>query len=126
VIRYLVAAQAIPACSYDIGGVDLLTYEEMMKRYASLTGRRRFVLKVPALIPGLSSLWFGLVTDGPGAGGRHVTRPLAEGLCEEVIVTDQRIRSLIPFEALGFDNAVRAAIAASSGRSGVRHAAQER
>ena len=39
-----------------IGGADILTYREMMARYASLTGRRRRpLIKVPFFTPKLSS-----------------------------------------------------------------------
>jgi uncharacterized protein YbjT (DUF2867 family) len=106
VVRYLVAAPGLPAGSYDIGGADVLTYETMMQRYAALTGRRRYILKVPVLTPGLSSLWIGLVTNQSPA----VARPLAEGLSVEVIAADDRIRRLVPFEPMGFDDAVRAAL----------------
>jgi len=106
VVRYLVGALDLPAGSYDVGGPDVLTYEQMMRRYAELTGRRRFILKVPVLSPTLSSHWIGLVTDQPAS----IARPLAEGLSVEVVVTDDRIRSLIPFEPLGFDDAVSLAM----------------
>ncbi len=109
-VRYLVAAPGIPAGSYDIGGADVLTYELMMQRYAALTNRRRLVLKVPVLTPKLSSLWIGLVTDQSPA----VARPLAEGLSVEVVAKDDRIRSLIPFEPMTFDEAVRAALAGAA------------
>ncbi len=105
VVRYLVGALDLPAGSYDVGGPDVLTYEQMMRRYAELTGRRRFILKVPVLSPTLSSHWIGLVTDQAAS----IARPLAEGLSVEVVVTDDRIRSLIPFEPLGFDDAVNLA-----------------
>ncbi len=105
VVRYLVGALDLPAGSYDVGGPDVLTYEQMMRRYAELTARRRFILKVPVLSPTLSSHWIGLVTDQPAS----IARPLAEGLSVEVVVTDDRIRSLIPFDLMGFDDAVNLA-----------------
>jgi uncharacterized protein YbjT (DUF2867 family) len=105
-VRYLVGAAGIPAGAYDVGGPDVLTYEQMMRRYAALTGRRRLIVKVPVLSPRLSSLWLGLVTDLPPAVGR----PLVDGLTVEVVVTDDRIRSLIPFTLLGYDDAVRLAL----------------
>ena len=107
VVRYLVAALRLPAGSYEIGGADVLTYEQMMRRYAELTGRRRLILKVPVLSPGLSSHWIGLITDQPAA----VARPLADGLSVEVVVRDDRIRALVPFEPIGYDAAVLAALA---------------
>jgi len=102
VVRYLVGALDLAAGSYDVGGPEVLTYEQMMRRYAELTGRRRFIVKVPVLSPNLSAHWIGLVTDQPAS----IARPLAAGLSVEVVVTDDRIRSLIPFEPLGFDDAV--------------------
>ena len=77
-----------------------------MRRYAALTGRRRFIFKVPVLSPGLSSHWIGLVTDQSAA----VARPLADGLSVEVVALDDRIRTLGPFDPMGFDDSVRAAL----------------
>ena len=108
VVHYLAAALDLPAGAYDVGGRDVLTYEDMMRRYADLTGRKRVILKVPVLTPNLSSHWIGLVTDQPAS----IARPLAEGLCVEVVADDVRIRSLIPFEPMGFDDAVRLATTA--------------
>ncbi len=107
VVRYLVGALDIPPGSYDVGGPDVLTYEQMMRRYAELTGRRRFIVKVPVLSPTLSSHWIGLVTDQAAS----IARPLAEGLSVEVVVGDDRIRSLIAFEPMGFDDAIDRATA---------------
>ncbi len=106
-VRYLVAAPGLDAGTYDVGGPEILTYETMMRRYATVTGRRRLIVKVPVLTPRLSSLWLGLVTDQPTAVGR----PLVDGLSVEVVTTEDRIRSLVPFTLLGYDDAVRAALA---------------
>ncbi|MGI9079777.1 MAG: NAD(P)H-binding protein [Acidimicrobiales bacterium] len=106
VVRYLVGSLDLAAGSYDVGGPDVLTYEQMMHRYARLTGRRRLILKVPVLTPTLSAHWIGLVTDQPAS----IARPLAEGLAVEVVMGDDRIRSLIAFEPMAFDDAVRLAI----------------
>jgi len=105
-VRYLVAAPGLDAGAYDVGGPEILTYEAMMRRYAALTGRRRLIVKVPVLSPRLSSLWLGLVTDLPASVGR----PLVEGLTVEVVTTEDRIRSLVPFTLLGYDDAVRLAV----------------
>jgi uncharacterized protein YbjT (DUF2867 family) len=105
-VRYLVASLDIPAGCYDVGGPDILTYEEMLRRFAVLTGRKRVILKVPVLTPTLSAHWIGLVTDQPASIGR----PLAEGLAAEMVADDERIRSLVPFDLLGFDEAVRLAL----------------
>ena len=106
VLAYLVAAPDLPPGAYDIGGADVLTYREMILTYARLTGRRRYIIGVPVLTPYLSSLWLGLVTDQPTS----IARPLVEGLSVEVVVEDDRIRSLVTLEPMGFEDAVRRAL----------------
>ena len=50
----------------EIGGPDVVTYEEMMQLYAEVAGLRpRVVIPVPVLTPRLSSYWVGLVTPLP-------------------------------------------------------------
>jgi uncharacterized protein YbjT (DUF2867 family) len=114
VLRYLVGCATLPAdvCrAFDIGGPEILTYEEMMQRYAAVAGLpRRIVIKTPFLSPSLSSHWVGLVTPVPGA----IARPLVESLRNEVIVSDRDIVQWIadpPEGLLGFDEAVRLALA---------------
>lgn len=68
----------------EVGGPDVLTYEEMMQVYADVAGlRRRLILPVPVLTPGLSSGWVGVVTPIPIG----VARPLIDSLEHEVVVT---------------------------------------
>ena len=45
----------------QLGGADVLSYREMMRRYAAVAGRRSpLVVRVPVLTPRLSSYWLGL------------------------------------------------------------------
>jgi hypothetical protein len=68
---------------YEIGGSDVVSYREMMQLYAEVAGlRRRIIIPVPVLSPGLSSLWIGLVTPLPVG----VARPLVDSLRNEVTV----------------------------------------
>jgi hypothetical protein len=77
-----------------------------MERIARLRGKRPFILELPLLTPYLSSLWLHLVT--PMNAG--VTRPLIEGLRNETVVRDDRIRRLLPIELTSFDEAARLAL----------------
>ena len=90
----------------DVGGPEVITYREMMERIARLRGRRPLIVEVPFLTPHLSSLWLHLVT--PVKAG--VARPLIEGLRNETIVRDDRIRELVPIEPTSFDEAAREAL----------------
>lgn len=96
-----------PPAEVQLGGADVLTYREMMRRYAQLTDRRpRPILKLPLLTPGLSALWVALVTPAD----RGVTLPLVEGLSAEMLVRKPPPPG-INDAPLGFDEAVREALA---------------
>lgn len=69
----------------EVGGPDVLTYQEMMAIYAEEAGlRKRVVIPLPFLSPRLSSVWVGLVTPLPP----RVARPLVESLRHEVVVKE--------------------------------------
>ena len=91
----------------QLGGADVLTYREMMRRAAPLMGRRPpLVVRVPVLTPRLSSYWVALVT--PVSYG--LVRPLVDGLGAEMVVTDPPPRGFND-DPLDFEGAVRAALA---------------
>ena len=92
--------------AFDVGGPEVMTYREMMERIAALRGKRPFIFEVPVLTPYLSSLWLHVVT--PVKAG--VARPLIEGLRNETVVRDDRIRELVPVELTPFEAAARSAL----------------
>src|SRR5580692_9153691 len=96
VLRYLVGSAALPADvsrTFDIGGPDVLTYTDMMRRYCAVAGlRQRVLIPVPLLTPRLSSLWVGLVTPVPAG----LARPLVESLVNEVVCAEHDIAEYIP------------------------------
>jgi uncharacterized protein YbjT (DUF2867 family) len=109
VIRYLVGVLETPETVgrvFDIGGPEVLEYVQMMRRVAAIEGRPLLVLPVPLLSPSLSSRWLALVTNVDVATGRA----LIDSMTNEVVVRDDSIRSLVPFEPMDYDAAVRAAL----------------
>ncbi|MGA8117410.1 MAG: SDR family oxidoreductase [Actinocatenispora sp.] len=96
VLHYLVAAAGLPPDvngAFDIGGPDVLTYLEMMRRYAVVAGLpRRAVVPVPVLTPWLSAQWVNLVTPVP----RSIAVPLIESLVHEVVCRDNAVTEHIP------------------------------
>jgi len=111
VVRYLVGVlepEQARGRVFEIGGPDVLRYSEMMTRVARVEGRRPPpVVPVPLLTPGLSSRWLSLVTDVDTATGRS----LVDSMSNEVVVEDTTIRDVVPFEPMGYDEAVRQALA---------------
>ncbi|MEO6886962.1 MAG: NAD(P)H-binding protein [Jatrophihabitantaceae bacterium] len=118
VIRYLIGVVEDPAAEgavFEIGGPEVLRYVDMMKRAAAIQNRRFLpVLTVPLLTPRLSSRWLQFVTDVDVQTARN----LVDSMSTEVIVTDRSIEHLIPGATLGYDDAVRLALAARSGSAG--------
>jgi uncharacterized protein YbjT (DUF2867 family) len=96
VLRYLVGSAALPADvsrRFDIGGPDVVTYAEMMRRYAEVAGLKpRIIVQVPLLTPRLSSLWVGLVTPVPAS----LAMPLVESLRNEVVCSEHDIAEYVP------------------------------
>jgi uncharacterized protein YbjT (DUF2867 family) len=110
VIGYLVGVLDAPETAgetFDIGGPDVLTYQEILEHTAELlSGRSPLILPVPVLSPGLSSGWLWLLTDVP----LSVAKPLVAGLRNTVIVTDRRIDEFVDIEPTPFDEAVYRAL----------------
>jgi uncharacterized protein YbjT (DUF2867 family) len=109
VLSYLLEALDHPAAEgiYEIGGQDILSYREMMLRYARIRGLRRLILPVPWNLPGLSSRWIDLLTPIPA----RYARPLVESLRHEVVVRDDRAARTFSVRPTGYDEAVRRALA---------------
>jgi uncharacterized protein YbjT (DUF2867 family) len=112
VLHHLVCAADLPAevnRTLDIGGPTVLTYGDMLRRFAMVTGlRKRLIITVPVLTPGLASRWIGLVTPLD----THVAKPLVGSLIHEVVCREHDIARYVPDPPgglVGFDAAVRAA-----------------
>ena len=109
IVRYLLGVLVLPQAEgrvFEAGGPEVLQYATMLRRVAAIEGRPLPILPVPLLTPWLSSLWLTLVTDVDTATGRA----LVDSMTNEVIVRDQSLRDLIPFDPMPYDDAVRAAL----------------
>ena len=112
VLHSLVAALGSPAAGnerIEIGGPDVLTYQQMMQRYAAVAGlRRRLILGVPALTPRLSSHWVNVVTPLPIG----LARSLVDSLRNDVLVSDPAPAAALfgSRRPMPFDDALRRAL----------------
>ncbi|WFE52072.1 SDR family oxidoreductase [Micromonospora sp. WMMD1155] len=114
VLHYLAGCVELPAevnRGFDVGGPDVLTFSDMMQRYARVAGlRRRIILPVRPLTPSLSSHWVGLITPVPN----KIARPLVESLIHEAVAHEHDIARYVPDPPdglTGFDEAVALALA---------------
>ncbi|ELZ40486.1 NAD-dependent epimerase/dehydratase [Halorubrum saccharovorum DSM 1137] len=109
VVGYLVGALEEPSTAgdtFEIGGPNVLTYAEILRRTRRQLGHKLRIIRVPVLSPELSAKWLRLVTDV----NPYLARSLVEGLRNTVIVEDDRIRDLVPIDQTPFEVAVARAI----------------
>jgi uncharacterized protein YbjT (DUF2867 family) len=110
VVRYLVGvleSEDSRGRVFEIGGPEVLSYLDMLQRAAKLQGKRLPNVSLPLLSPRLSSGWLTLVTDVDVATARN----LVDSMTNEVIVNDDSIKEYVPGETIGYDEAVRIALA---------------
>ena len=93
--------------SYDIGGPDILSYKDLIHLYAKTAGLpKRVLLPFPLIGLGLSARWINLITPIPYA----LARPLLEGMRNEVVCKENRIRDIIPQELTPVRTAIERAL----------------
>ena len=110
VIRYLIGVldpQAALGQTYDVGGPEVLRYIDMLRRAAEVQGKAFRNVSVPLLTPRLSSRWLSVVTDVDVA----TARTLIDSMTNEVVVTEYGIEKVVPGPTIGYDDAVRMALA---------------
>lgn len=115
VVRYLVGVADLPSevnRGFDIGAEEVLTYRDMINRYAAQSQLvRRRVRTLPVMTPGLASHWVGLVTPVPAA----IAKPLVGSLVHEVICKEHDIAEYVPDPEEGFVDFDAAVIEAQQG-----------
>jgi len=120
VIRYLRAALEIAEGAdriYEIGGTDVVSYEDIMREYARLRGLRRWFIHVPVLTPYLSSLWLGLTTPVYARVGRK----LVESIRNPTVVEDDSALRDFDVRPLGLSESIRLAMRNEDRRLAATH-----
>lgn len=93
--------------SYDIGGPDILSYKDLIQLYAKAAGlRKRLLIPFPWMTFNLSARFVHWTTPIPYA----LARPLLEGMRNEVVCRDNRIRKIIPLELTPIHTAIEHAL----------------
>lgn len=97
---------------YDIGGLEALTYRDMMVIASRVMDRRRVIVPVPLLSPRLSSHWLRVITDVD----LTTARALIDSMTNEVVVRDHRLDDLLGHTPMPFADAAAKALAARAAR----------
>jgi uncharacterized protein YbjT (DUF2867 family) len=108
VVEYLVRSIDVTETEgrdFDVGGTEVLTYLQMMKRYAKMLKKDIKIIIIPFLTPRLSSYWVDLITPVKAS----LARPLIDSLKHEATVRDEAIKKLIPLKLKTFEEAIKTA-----------------
>ncbi|KGN37121.1 tryptophan-rich sensory protein [Knoellia subterranea] len=113
VVTLLAGAAHLPPSvnrTFDVGGPDVLTYREMIGRFADIAGLvPRVVVGTRYLAPQTASRWVRLVTPVPAG----LARSLVDSLVHDIVAQEDDLIRLVPIPsgALTFDEAVGRALA---------------
>lgn len=90
---------------FDIGGPDVLTFKELMLRYAAFRNLKRWIIDVPVLTPRLSSYWLVFITSVRFS----LCSYLVESMKSDTVVEKKGINSLLPHDCLKYEDALQLA-----------------
>lgn len=76
---------------FDIGGPDILTYKEMLLKFAKVRDLNRYIQTVPIMSPRLSYYWLFFVTST----SYRLAVSLVDSMKVEVVCSDNRINDLL-------------------------------
>ncbi len=91
--------------SYDIGGPDIMTYKQMLLRFAKVRGLRRWIGIVPVMTPKLSSYWLYFITST----SYSLAQNLVDSMKVEVICKDNNLKELLGITPVSYEDAIREA-----------------
>jgi len=108
VIKFLTGVIGHEECydqSFDIGGPDILSYKEMMEKYAEIRGLKIWIFNVPVMSPKLSSYWLYFVTST----SYKLAQNLVDSMEVEVIARDDKLARILNIETISYKEAIEMA-----------------
>ncbi|HKJ49066.1 MAG TPA: SDR family oxidoreductase [Christiangramia sp.] len=108
IIQYLTGVIGREECyneSFDVGGPDVLTYQEMMEQYAEVRDLKIWIVGVPFMSPKLSSYWLYFVTST----SYRLAQNLVDSMSVEVITRDTRLKEILNIELIPYKEAIKLA-----------------
>jgi len=91
--------------SFDIGGPDILTYKEMLLRFAKIRGLKRYIVVVPVMTPRLSSYWLYFVT----AVSYSLAVNLVNSMKVEIICRKNELKELLGIDLISYEDSIKLA-----------------
>ncbi len=100
---------------FDIGGPDVMTYQDMVQATARAMNKRRVMIPVRHFSTRLSCLWVSLVTGAP----RALVRPLVDSLNHETVAHELLLQQQAGVVGRSFATSLAEAIEAGPGEQPV-------
>lgn len=91
--------------SFDIGGTEILSYKEILLRFAKVRKLKRTIVTVPLMTPKLSSYWLYFVTST----SFPLASNLAKSMCVEVVCRQNELKDRLGISLLSFEEAIELA-----------------
>ncbi len=91
--------------SYDIGGPDIMTYKQMLLRFAKVRGLKRWIGIVPVMTPKLSSYWLYFITST----SYSLAQNLVDSMKVEVICKENNLKEILGVLPVSYEVAIREA-----------------
>jgi uncharacterized protein YbjT (DUF2867 family) len=91
--------------SYDIGGPDIMTYKQMLLRFAAVRGLKRWIGIVPVMTPKLSSYWLYFITST----SYSLAQNLVDSMKVEVICRENNLQEVLGILPVSYEDAIREA-----------------
>jgi uncharacterized protein YbjT (DUF2867 family) len=89
--------------SFDIGGPDILTYKEMLLRFAELRHLKRRIITIPILTPRLSSYWLFIITST----SFRLASNLVNSMKVEVVCQPNDLGRILNIVPISFEQAIK-------------------
>ncbi|WP_055437048.1 SDR family oxidoreductase [Lacinutrix algicola] len=89
--------------SYDIFGPEILTYKELLLRFAKSRNLKRYILTFPIMTPQLSSYWLYFVTST----SYKLARTLVNSMGVEIIGKTSDINTLLDINPMTYEEALK-------------------
>jgi hypothetical protein len=88
--------------NYDIGGPDILTYKQMLMRFAKVRGLKRWIGIVPVMTPKLSSYWLYFITST----SYSLAQNLVDSMKIEVICRENNLNEILGIVPVNYEAAI--------------------
>lgn len=89
--------------SYDIGGPEILSYKQMLMKFASVRKLKRKIFVVPVMTPKLSSYWLYFVT----AVSYSLAKNLVYSMKVDITCNKNNLTDLLNIKLISYEEAIR-------------------